>query len=90
MVDNELTATMTDNRERDTRGQFAEETTDDDILAAIRESEFPAVTARWVADTLKIERPSAHRRLEELHEDGEVERGSLSPRVVIWWIPENE
>ncbi len=60
-----------------------EETTDDDILRVIRESEFPAVTARWVADTLKIERPSAHRQLEELHEDEEVERGKLSPRVVI-------
>ncbi|WP_227355997.1 hypothetical protein [Haladaptatus salinisoli] len=80
-------ATMTDERECNTRGQFAEETTDDDILAAIRESEFPAVIARWVADTLEIERPSAHRRLEWLYEDGEVERGKLSPRVVIWWIP---
>jgi predicted ArsR family transcriptional regulator len=60
-----------------------EETTDDDILRVIRESEFPAVTARWVANTLKIERPSAHRRLEELHEDGEVERRKLSLRVVI-------
>ncbi|WP_227379970.1 MarR family transcriptional regulator [Haladaptatus halobius] len=82
--------TMTDERKRDTRGQYAKETTDDDILAAIRESEFPAVTARWVADTVEMERPSAHRRLEVLHEDGEVERGKLSPRVVIWWIPENE
>lgn len=53
----------------------------------MRESEFPAVTARWVADTLEIERSSAHRRLEELHEDGKVGRGKLSPRVVIWWIP---
>ncbi|WP_390185330.1 hypothetical protein [Haladaptatus pallidirubidus] len=79
--------TMTDDRERDTSGQFAEETTDDDILMAMRESEFPAVTARWVADVLEIERPSAHRRLEELHEGGEVERGKLSPRVVIWWLP---
>nr|WP_255767732.1 hypothetical protein [Haladaptatus halobius] len=60
------------------------------MLSAIRVSEFPAVTARWVADTLEIERPSAHRRLEALLEDGEVERGKLSPRVVIWWIPENE
>ncbi|WP_227378276.1 MarR family transcriptional regulator [Haladaptatus halobius] len=49
---------------------------DDDILAAIHESEFPAVTAQWVADTLGIERPSAHRRLEELHKDGVVERGN--------------
>ncbi|WP_255767555.1 hypothetical protein [Haladaptatus halobius] len=57
-------------------------------MTAMRESEFPAVTARWVADTLGIERPSAHRRLEELHEDGRVERGKFSSRVVIWWIPE--
>jgi hypothetical protein len=57
-------ATMTDEREHDIRGQFAKETTDDDILTAMRESEFPAVTARWVAETLGIERPSAHRRLE--------------------------
>ncbi|MFB9809475.1 hypothetical protein ACFFQF_32375 [Haladaptatus pallidirubidus] len=49
----------------------------------MRESEFPAGTARWVADTLAIERPSAHRRREELYEEGEVERGKLSPRVVI-------
>jgi predicted HTH transcriptional regulator len=88
MVDRELAATMTDDRERDTRGQFAEETTDDDILTAVRESEFPAVTARWVADTLEIERPSAHRRLAALYENGVVDRGKLSPRVVIWWIPE--
>jgi hypothetical protein len=46
VVDSELTATMTDERERDTRGQFAEETTDDDILTEMRKSEFPAVTAR--------------------------------------------
>ncbi|WP_227356137.1 MarR family transcriptional regulator [Haladaptatus salinisoli] len=74
----------------DTAVNYTEQATDDDILAAIRTSEFPAVTARWVADTLDIERPSAHRRLEELHENGGVERGKLSPRVVIWWIPEKE
>ncbi|WP_227377135.1 hypothetical protein [Haladaptatus halobius] len=56
----------------------------------MHESEFPAVTARWMADTLEIERPTAHRRLEGLQEDGAVERGKLSPRVVIWWIPEKE
>jgi CTP-dependent riboflavin kinase len=47
------------------------------------------VTARWVADTVGIERPTAHRRLKELHEDREVER-ELSPRAVIWWISEDE
>ncbi|WP_139328959.1 hypothetical protein [Haladaptatus litoreus] len=41
-------ATMTGERERDTSGQFTEETTDGDILTTMRESEFPAVTAQWV------------------------------------------
>ncbi|WP_227777333.1 hypothetical protein [Haladaptatus pallidirubidus] len=47
---------------------------DDDILRVIRASEFPAVTARWVADTLEMERRPVHQRLEELHERGELER----------------
>ncbi len=33
-------------------------------LTAIRKSEFPTATAQWVADTLEVERSSAHRRLE--------------------------
>jgi predicted transcriptional regulator of viral defense system len=51
---------------------------------------FPVVTTRWVADTVEMERRPVHQRLEELHEQGELERGKLSPRVVIWWIPEEE
>jgi hypothetical protein len=37
--------------------------TDDDILRVILASEVPAVTARWVVDSIASERPSAHRRL---------------------------
>ena len=36
--------------ERDNQGRFAEQTSDDDILRVIRESEFPAVTARELDD----------------------------------------
>lgn len=72
----------------DEQGRFAQQTSDDDILRVIRESEFPAVTARWVADTVGMKRRPVHQRLEELHERGEVERGNLSRRVVIWWLPE--
>jgi hypothetical protein len=35
------------------------ETTDGSILGGIRESEFPAVTARWAADTLEIDLPNS-------------------------------
>ncbi len=34
--------------------------TDNDILREIRESEFQAVTARWVADSVKMERRPVH------------------------------
>ncbi|WP_266080603.1 hypothetical protein [Haladaptatus caseinilyticus] len=79
---------MTENEsERDEQGRFVEQTSDEDIVRVIRESEFPAVTARWVADTVRMKRRPVHQRLEELHEQGALERGKLSPRVVIWWIP---
>lgn len=45
---------------------------------------FSAIIARWVTDTLEIERSTAYRQLEELHEDGEVEREKLSLQVGIW------
>jgi hypothetical protein len=54
--------------ERDEQGRFAEQMTDNDICRVIRESEFPAVTARWVADTVAMERRPVHQRLEALHE----------------------
>ena len=37
-------------------GRFAEQTSDEDILRVIRASEFPAVTAQWVANTVEMER----------------------------------
>lgn len=73
MVDNESVVTMPDKRELNMSGQYVAETADEDILNAIRKSAFPAVTARWVADTLGIERPSAHRRLEDVvYRDGRL------------------
>ncbi|WP_458190206.1 hypothetical protein [Haladaptatus sp. NG-WS-4] len=82
---------MTENEsERDEQGRFAEKASDDDILRVIRASEFPAVTAWWVTDTIGMKRRPVHQLLEELHERGALERGKLSPRVVIWWIPEKE
>ena len=69
--------------ERDEQGRFAEQTSDDDIRRVIRESEFPAVTVRWVTDTVAMERRPVHQRLEKLHEQGALERGKLSPRVVF-------
>jgi len=70
--------------ERDEQGRFAEQTSDDKILRVVRASEVPAVTARWVAETVGMKRQSVHQRLEELHERGALEREKLSSWVVIW------
>ncbi|GAA0250729.1 hypothetical protein ACFFQF_27095 [Haladaptatus pallidirubidus] len=64
----------------------------------MREPEFPAVTARWVTDTVAMERWPVHQRFEELHELGKLEGGKLSPQMVtmikdsvlagsgaLWW-----
>jgi hypothetical protein len=75
---------MTGNEsESDEQGRFAEQTSDSRVRV-------PAVTARWVTDTVEMQRRPVHQRIEELHERGELERGKLSPRVVIWWIPEGK
>ncbi len=47
-------------RERDELGRFAEKASDEDILREIRESEFPAVTTRWVADAVAMEQRPVH------------------------------
>jgi hypothetical protein len=43
------------------------------ILRVIRASEFLAGTARWVANTVGMERRPVHQRLEDLHEQGDFQ-----------------
>lgn len=75
-------------RDRNEQGRFEEKITDKDVLAIIQQEPAPAQTAASIANALDVERPSAHNRLTRLHEEGKVERAKLTPRVVIWWIPE--
>lgn len=56
------------------------------MLHVIRTSEFPAVSARFVADQLDCTRQAADRKFRTLTDQGLVERGNLSDRTVIWWL----
>ena len=76
-------------RDRNEQGRFEEKITDEDVLAVIRQESVPAQTAASIANALDVERPSVHNRLTRLHEEGQVERAKLTPRVVIWWIPDD-
>ena len=76
--------------ERDERGRFRPRFTDEEMLAFIRDAPAPAQTARSVADHFDVERPAVHERLNELLDEGRVERAKLTPRVVIWWVGDGE
>ena len=60
------------------------------MLTFMREASEPAQTPRSIVDEFGVERPSVHERLQRLADEGRVERGRLSPRVVIWWGPDDE
>lgn len=66
---------MSDDRERDERGQFEPEHTDDEIIQAVRLNE-PAGTQE-VADELGIARQSVDYRLRKLLDQGRVEKQKI-------------
>lgn len=61
------------------------EVSDDEILAVLRESDEPVLTAGEVAAKLVIGRRSVHDRLVDLHERGLLGRKDVGPRAV-WWV----
>jgi len=60
---------------------------DSQIISAIENHEDPFVRADEVASEFEHTRQWAHNRLEDLHQDGRVEKKG-SRRSVIWWVPE--
>jgi DNA-binding IclR family transcriptional regulator len=60
---------------------------DSDILGAIEEAEGSFVTAVELAETFGMTRQWAHNRLQQLYEDGRLQRKKSGPRNVIWWLP---
>lgn len=70
-------------RERDDRGRWLPEVTDDELLAAVSERE-PAGTAE-VAKAVGLARQNASRRLKHLEERGEV-RSKKVGRSLVWMV----
>lgn len=74
---------------RNKQGRYIEEITPADVLRVIEAAEFPAVSARFVADQLDCTRQAADRKLRTLADQDRVERGHLSERTVIWWVTDD-
>lgn len=77
--------TVTDNADRDERGQFPEQYPDRDFLTAITELDTP--TTQDVADHVGCSRPLAHLRLAALEDAGEVASRKIG-NANVWSRPE--
>lgn len=60
-------------------------TTDEEILAAIREHRAPAVGTKDIADAVGVSRQAADNRLRNLEADGLVNRYQAG-RSLVWWV----
>ena len=60
---------------------------DDEILAVLRKSSDPVLTATEVAEQLPIGRRAVHKRLRELAEEGVLESKDAGSGSRVWWLP---
>lgn len=74
---------MGDDRERNERGRFEPDHSDEEILDAVRKYE-PAGTSE-VADQLGIARQSADYRLRQLLEEGQVSKKKVG-NSLVWFV----
>lgn len=72
--------------ERADTGEYVESVSTDMVLKAIDVSSYPVVTVRDVADALDCSGETARRKLNQLHDEGEVERRKVGATAVVWWV----
>lgn len=75
-------------REHGESGEYVETVTLGDVLDTFDHVEGPAVLSADVADRLGCSRETARRKLEALHDRGDLRRRKVSRRV-IYWRPES-
>lgn len=71
-------------RERSDSGQYVEETTLDGVLSVFENAEVPVLTANEVAEALDCARATAYNKLEELAEQGELQKKKVGARAVVY------
>jgi hypothetical protein len=76
---------VTDNRDRDERGQFPEQYTDQQFLTAVTGLDQP--TTQDVADSVGCSRQLAHLRLRQLEDDNEVASRKIG-NANVWTLPD--
>ena len=62
---------------------------DEELLAVFHGSDLPVLTVGMITKEVEIGRKAVHHRLQQLHDDGRVERLEVGARAVVWWPNES-
>ena len=71
---------------RNDRGEYTSKATDEAILAHFSRADRPFQTAQSVAEQFDLDRSQAYRRLQQLAENGILEKEKVGGRAAVWWL----
>jgi predicted transcriptional regulator len=71
---------------RNDRGEYTSKATDEAILAHFSRTDRPFQTAQSVAEQFDLDRSQAYRRLQQLAENGVLEKEKVGGRAAVWWL----
>lgn len=77
-------------RERSKTGEYVETVTPERVLDAMATHPDPTVTAREVGEAMGYSADAARKKLNQLHERGDVERKKVGGRSVVWWLTDEQ
>jgi DNA-binding MarR family transcriptional regulator len=75
-------------QERDEKGRYSEKTPAEKVLVLFDDTE-PRTTSE-VAEELDVAQKTAYNKLEQLREEGEIEKKNIGGLAVVWWCPNPE
>ncbi|PSQ20689.1 response regulator of citrate/malate metabolism [Halobacteriales archaeon QS_8_65_32] len=76
-------------RERNEQGRYTETITPKRVLDTLRDADEPFMATGDVADALGCSNEAARLKLNQLQDEGTVERRNVRGAVVVWWLPED-
>lgn len=71
---------------RNDRGEYTPRVEDEEILAHFSRANRPVQTAQAIADQFDLDRSQAYRRLQQLADNGLLEKTKVGGRAVVWWV----
>lgn len=75
--------------DRDDRGKYTSNVTDESLLAHFERAVRPFQTAQSIADHFDLDRSQAYRRLQQLADDDALEKAKVGGRAVVWWLTDD-